>query len=604
MASSVAILADKVRDFPDKPGVYLMKNARKKIIYIGKARSLKKRVRSYLSGEKDLKTRVLMGHAVDVEIIITNNEYEAFLLENNLIKQWHPQFNIDLKDGKSYPVIRITPDEYPRIFRTRRIVFDGSLYFGPYPNAGQLDAYLKVIEKLFPLRKCRGKLKPREHPCLYYHIGRCAAPCCGLISREEYLAQVGRIKKLLSGRTKALINELSQQMRIASGDLDFEKAARFRDQIETVGEIAQGQQVVDRDLKARDYLGYVEKDTLASFAVLQMRNGKLVGREIFRVEVYSKPKDALSQFLVQYYSKTHNPPAVVHLPKEAEEAGSLSAYLSEHLSQSISLKKTGARGGGKNHRKILQMARENAEEDILERDREKRYIEDLESLRTALHMHKLPRRVEGFDISHLAGQDTVASMVSFLNGRPDKGSYRYFKLRTLDGKIDDYEAMREIIARRYTRVVNEELEKPDLILVDGGKGQVSAASSVLMALGLSQIPLAGLAKEHEAVYLPSSDIPIMFEENSRALKVLQAVRDESHRFATGYQKRLRARRLGVSVLEEVRGIGKRRSQKLLRTFGTLQNILRSSPEDVAKRAGISIEVALGIHAHLERRISL
>jgi len=593
---SISEVQQKVQDFPDKPGVYLMKNATRKIIYVGKAKSIRKRVRSYFKGMKDIKTRILMENVTDIETILTSNEYEALLLENTLIKQWKPRFNINLKDGKSYPVIRITLERFPRIFRTRRILFDGSTYFGPFPNAGQLDLYLNLIERLFPLRKCKGKLKKRSHPCLYYHIGRCSAPCCDLIDHAEYQSHVEKIKKLLSGQTDELIRELRERMNESSKNLDFERAAVHRDRIRTIEEFSESQQVMDGNTEARDYIGYAGEDNLASFAILKMRAGALVGKELFRTEIYSDTEEALTQFTIQYYTKTHNPPDTLHI-QASDGTESLASYLEEILGKKIAVVSMPE----KSHKKILEMATLNAREDLLARNRERKHQQILEELKRTLRLKRLPRRIEGFDIAHLGGKDTVASMVSFLNGKPDKASYRHYKLRTLRGRIDDYEAMREIVARRYSRVLNENIEKPDLILVDGGKGQVSAALSVLESLGLETIPLAGLAKENEAIYLPHSGEPVILEEGSEALRILQAVRNESHRFATTFHKKLREKHLTVSLLEGVRGIGRRRSQKLIKTFGSLEEILNCSPEDLIKTVGITRDTAQDLIEFLKRR---
>ncbi|WP_455382494.1 excinuclease ABC subunit UvrC, partial [Salinispira pacifica] len=289
-----------IAHFPREPGVYLMKDASGKIIYVGKAKVLVNRVRSYFTGEKDVKTSVLIRKVAQIDYIITQNEYEALILENNLIKRWKPRYNINLKDGKTYPVIRITADEYPRVFRTRRIVQDGSEYFGPYPDVQSIDTYLELIERLFPLRKCRGPLKHRDHPCLYFHIGRCAAPCAGRINREEYLGHVDQIRKLLSGRTDTLLTDLHERMLKASEELRFEQAAELRDSIDAIRTLQAKQQVVDTDLDARDYVASASKEELATFVVFQMRNGKLLGSDIYRTHSYASVEEDLKQFLIQY----------------------------------------------------------------------------------------------------------------------------------------------------------------------------------------------------------------------------------------------------------------------------------------------------------------
>jgi len=584
---------------PAKPGVYLMKNASKRVIYVGKAKNIRKRVQSYYTRDVDIKTRILMRNVAEVDTIVTGSEYEALILENNLIKQWKPRFNINLKDGKSYPVIRITAEEYPRVFRTRRIVFDGSEYFGPYPHAADLDLYLGLIEKLFPLRKCRGPLKRREHPCLYHHIGRCLAPCCGAVSKEEYNRNVDKIRDLLSGNTAGLIAELTAQRDEAARDLAFERAALLRDQIRIIREFSEGQTVMDRKSQARDYVGVAVDVTRASFVVLKMREGSLAGKEVFRSEIFSEPVEALNQFISQYYSKITDVPRRIYL-RGTSAAGPLSAYLSEKLPRPVSI----VYQPRSDDRRIVEMAEENAREDLGAWAREMSDEEGVRELKATLGLKRLPRRIEGFDIAHLEGKDTVASMVSFMRGRPDKPSYRMFKIRSLRGRIDDTEAMREVIARRYSRVLNDNLERPDLVLVDGGKGQVGAALTSLRSLGMDDIPLAGLAKENEEIHLPDRAEPVRLEVGSPALRVLQAVRDESHRFATGYHKRLRDRTFRKSILEEVKGIGKRRSSKLLQRFGSIEDILRSSPEELIKETGITRETAQSLIAFLRDRLSL
>ena len=583
----------ETRTLPDKPGVYLMKDSKKRIIYVGKAKSIRKRVRSYFLENRDAKTGILMEHTEDIDTIITHNEYEALLLENGLIKQWNPRFNINLKDGKSYPVIRITNEEFPRVFRTRRIFFDGSLYFGPFPSVSMLDQYLNLIEKLFPLRKCRGMLKTRKNPCLYFHMNRCSAPCCGYISRDEYLEIVDKIRKLLSGEIDALIRDLRERMDTEAGRLSYESAARLRDQIRAIEEFTMGQQIVDFNEEARDYLGYAYDQNYFSFVILQMRGGSLAGKELFQTEAYSQPGEALGEFILQYYRKAANPPSTLFIAEKINTAD-LSAYLTETMDRTVVI----GTPRDESHRKILQMAEENAREDILVRSQNRDRTDRLKSLKEALGLRKLPRRIEGFDVAHLEGRDTVASLVSFYNGIPEKNLYRRFKLRTLKGKIDDYEALRETVARRYTRVLNENLDQPDLILVDGGKGQVNAVFSILKSLDMTRVPLVGLAKGEEKIFTPQGKEPLILEEGSPALRLLQSVRDESHRFATGYHKSLRAGRLNTSGLERVKGIGRVRSRRLLEEFGSIEAIKSSSMGDLIRRAGLPEAAALNLIAYL------
>jgi excinuclease ABC subunit C len=584
-------LKEKVRNTSGKPGVYMMKNANKKIIYIGKAGNLKKRLMTYFSRDKDKKTRILMENAHYIDTIITANEYEALILENNLIKQWKPFFNINLKDGKSYPAIRITNEDYPRIFRTRNIIFDGSHYFGPYANLGKIDIYLNLIEKIFPLRKCRGKLKKRRNPCLYYHINRCAAPCCGKTTKEEYNKHVENIIKLLNGKTGELVNELNDKMKLLSENLEYEKAALIRDQIDSINDFTGIHQVEDRNMNARDYIGFAETQNLCSFSILQMRKGILTDKKIFSLENYAPYNEALNHFLIQYYSKIHSLPQAVYIPESDKitktDLESMSGYISEITKTKIEVKMP-LRG---RHRKNVGLANTNAEEDNKQQYRNQNYRKILNSLKNELNLSDLPVRIEGFDIAHLSGTNTVASMVCFENGRPKKDSYRHFKLRTLQGKIDDFEAMKEIVARRYTRVINDNLEYPDLILVDGGKGQVNAAYSILKSLGLDNIPLAGLAKKNEEIFMHGENKALVLSLTSPALKLLIAVRDESHRFATGFHKKLRKKNLTHSVFENVRGIGKKTSSRIIKAYGTPDTVLKTSPEEISRELSISIKLA-------------
>jgi excinuclease ABC subunit C len=591
-------LKDKISTFPDNPGVYLMKNKQKKIIYVGKAKSIRKRVRSYFSGEKDIKTRILVENIHDIEIIVTSTEQEAFLLENNLIKQWRPKFNINLKDGKSYPVIRLTKESFPRVFRTRRIIFDGSEYYGPYPSTNQVDLYLKVIEKHYPLRKCRDRDKPkkRETPCLYYHIHRCKAPCCGYITREEYGEDVARIKKLLSGKTKELTGELEKEMLEASKELNFERAAIFRDQISAITGISENQKVVDFKQEDRDYIGFFAEENFASFIIFQMRAGNLTGRERFRTEIYSPPDEAVAQFFIQYYGQIHFVPRYIYLPMEADRS-SLEYFIERELKKKVNLvvPKKG------NHAKLVKLATDNAREDMRERIVREKDRQVVEALKKALDLPRLPKRIEGFDISHLAGKNMIGAMVSFQYGRPDKSNYRYFKIKSLDpGQIDDFEAMREVIARRYTRVLNENLEPPDLILIDGGKGQLGAAHEILQSLGMEDQPVIGLAKKNEEVFKVGEKAPVIIERHNPALRLLQAVRDESHRFGITLNRKLSRKDLSRSIFENVKGIGEKKSRELIKTFGSADKLLQISAEEIALAIKVKREVAEELLRYLKQ----
>jgi excinuclease ABC subunit C len=589
-----ADLRDKAQAVPDRPGVYIMKNARGETLYVGKAKSLKHRVRSYFSGPKDVKTRHLLARVADFEVQVTASEAEAFLLENNLIKRWKPKYNINLKDGKTYPVIRLTAEEYPRVYRTRRIVFDGSRYYGPYPKVGQIDLYLNLIDKLFPLRKCRGPLKAHSQPCFYYHIGRCNGVCAGKMSREEYARTVERVRLLLSGRTEDLLSELGSRMQEASAARAYEKAAVLRDQIAAVRTLAEEQKVVDFQEEARDYLGWHRAQGEVRLVVLAMRGGHLVGRDSFLLGNAGGDEEFLSEFLGQYYGGRDNPPRAVYLPA----VGGLAA-LQEFLRvlTGVPLELHTPRKG--KHARILNMALEAARF-RLEGDQERR-SRAVAALQEALGLKQAPRHIEGFDIAHLEGKLTVASLVTFRDGQPLRSGYRHYHVRSLDGRVDDFEAMREVVARRYARQLNEGRRLPDLILIDGGKGQLSAAAGVLKALEAPEVPLVGLAKKNEELFLPQASDPLLLPEASDALRLLQAVRDEAHRFATAFHKRLRGKQAVTSLLEGVRGIGPRKAALLIERFGAVEALAAAEPEELARAAGISREVAEQLQRYLQAR---
>lgn len=646
-------LKNMVRDFPQQPGVYLMKNSHGKIIYIGKAKNLKKRVGSYFTGTQPVKTRVLVSKIKNIEYIVTQNEYEALLLENNLIKKNDPRYNIDLKDGKSYPSIKVTNEKFPRIYRTRRILRDGSTYFGPFTNVEKIDLYLELIEKLFPLRKCRGHLKTRDHPCLYYHIGRCASPCTGKITQAEYMEHVENAKKLLSGQTAELLQDLENQMNEAAKKMNYEKAAELRDTIEAVKTVGVSQEVVDFNYEKRDYVAAVQRDTLCSFVVFQMRGGKMSGRDLFRAESFGAEEDTFSEFFFRYYGRYGDPwygdpsaeimqkgpgidstkesingstresdqensrqrvqgsvqkgaqentpvnslgsvfPDVIYTSTKADVT-LLQRFFREELQAEVKVEvpKEGR------HSKILKMALQNALQDVERRLKAVANIPGLEELKSVLSLSKLPRRIEGFDIAQLAGTHPVASLVSFYNGNPDKKNYRRFHIKTLDGKIDDYEAIREAVARRYTRVLNEDLEQPDLVVIDGGKGQLNAAKGILDSLGLNSIPVIGLAKQFEEIFTVGREDPIRLPEGAEGLRVLQAVRDETHRFATTFNRSLRQKDLSLNTLGAIPGVGPKRGKRLLETFGSVSAIKSASAEEISKKAALPLSIAEDIAKHL------
>jgi excinuclease ABC subunit C len=581
-----------VRDAPMEPGVYIMRDGEGRIIYVGKARLLKNRLNSYFSGPKDIKTATLIRRARSIETIILASEYEALLLENTLIKQHSPRYNINLKDGKTYPVIRITAEKFPRVFRTRHIVEDKSLYFGPFPNVQAVDAMLELVEKLFPLRKCR-VLRNRESPCMYYHIGRCMAPCCGKISAEEYGGHVRRVQELLSGETESLIINLTEKMHEAARELKFERAAQLRNAIQAIEHLSGESSVVDFDPEGRDYISWAAEGVFATFTVFSMRGGKMTGRELFRTHSAADEQESLETFAAAYYGPDRPPPPKIYLALDGADSGT--AQLSRWFREQFGLEPELCSPTEKHHAAILSMARQNAAEDLRRRLKERGAGPALDELRKALDLRARPERIEGFDIAQLDGKHPVASLVSFKNGVPDRKNYRHFKLRTVVGVVDDFAAMREAVQRRYSRLIREEKELPDLVLIDGGIGQVNAAKGVLDELGLD-LDVAGLAKREEELWLPQAKAPVVLSRQSEALKILQFVRDETHRFATGLNQRLRSGDLFFPALESVEGIGPRRAAALMQAYAGVAAIAAADPAELAARCGLSQKAAKAVRA--------
>ncbi len=566
------------------------------VIYVGKAKNLKNRLSSYFSGKKDIKTRLLISSAKSIEYITTANEYEAFLLENNLIKKYSPKYNINLKDGKSYPSLRITKEEFPRLFKTRNILHDGSTYFGPYPDATALDTFIETLYQIYPLRHCK-KFVKKDSPCLYYHMGQCKAPCCGKISKESYNEFFGEISDLLKENSDETSKKLTAKMKEAAAALNFEKAARLRDGLRALM-IMQNQNIVESfDAEDRDYIAHYREGELVSFTVLKIRNGKLLGRDNHRVTSLNEDDELISEFMNAYYTSKEEVPPKIFVPheyglemverrlKEILEIEPNVIEVSENMSQ--------------RDLAAMQMAQQNAKEDIIRRLRERGDLPALQELKDILGLKNLPVRIEGFDIAHIGGKFPVASLISFYNGNPDKKNYRYFRLKTTDGYIDDFQSMREATSRRYTRLLNEQAELPDLILIDGGIGQVNAVDQVLKSLNLD-IPIAGLAKRDEEIWLPNAEKPVCLPKRSDALRLLQRVRDETHRFATSRNQRLRTKENVVSIFLEIPGIGEKRARTLTKHFTTLENMCNAEESAVAELLHVRSDEATDILIHAKQ----
>lgn len=569
-------LHDTALKAPSTSGVYFWKDEAGTVIYVGKAKNLKNRLSSYFSGHKDIKTQILVSRAASIEYITTANEYEAFILENNMIKEHNPRYNINLKDGKSYPVLRITKEPFPRLFKTRRVLQDGSKYFGPFPDVGALDTFIETLLRLYPLRRCK-TLRKRESPCMYYHIGRCGAPCCGRESEPTYNEYIGEIEQILEGKGKDTELKLTQLMKEAAKNLQFEKAARLRDGLAALKVLKAQNIVEDFDPEDRDYIAYFSEGELVSFTVLKMRRGKLLGRDNYQTQSLNETEELLGEFLTAYYTEPESIPPKIFVPtREGLDLTKQWFKNTLHSEPNIEVI-TEETPHAQRHQAAMNMAFQNAREDIIRRMRERGDTPAMEELQKLLQLPHLPVRIEGFDIAHIGGRLPVASLISFYNGNPDKKNYRYFRLKTTDGVIDDFASMREAVARRYTRLLNEQSELPDLILIDGGIGQVNAVQSVLSALNLD-IPIAGLAKRDEEIYRPGNSTPLRLPKRSDALRLLQRVRDETHRFATTRNQRLRTKENTVSVFAHMPHVGDKRARLLMETFISPEKLMADCRE--------------------------
>ncbi len=584
-------LNQKISILPQQPGVYIYKNEKGKILYIGKAKILKNRVRSYFQkNHPDAKVRALVSQINDIEYIICNSEKEALILEYNLIKKHRPPYNIQLKDT-GYPYIKITNETFPRIIIIRKIRSDGARYLGPFTSTRPLKATLKLLNKLFPSRQCK-KLEQRKRPCLNYQIKKCPGVCAGLMSNEDYIKNIESALSFLTGHREQLAKKLEKEMYKASDELNFEKAAILRDQIDLLRNITRRRQVVDTSLE-RDYIAITRDGDDACAVVIQLRDGKILGKESFILEqtqtsILSK---ILKTFLQEYYMHTDFIPVSIDLQELPEDANLLEEWLRERRGKKITFHypQKGER------LKLLQMALNNAqlkleEEKIAKEEAEARTTKAVKELQEELKLPILPRRIIAFDISNLSDTNKVASLVTFVNGIPRKKDYRRFRIKTVIGQ-DDFACMAEVVTRHFTRLLEKNMKLPDLILIDGGKGQLHSAKIVLDRLNIKNQMIIGLAKRLEEIYLIDKKEPIILKRNSKALLLLQKIRDEAHRFAIAYHRKLRKKTLLKSELEDITGIGRTRSLLLLKAFGSVAKIKEATFEELTQVKGFSEKYA-------------
>jgi len=608
------MLEEKLRLLPDKPGVYIMKNESGKIIYVGKAISLKNRVRQYFqSGVPAFsKTAALVAKIRDFEYIVTDTEMEALILECNLIKKHRPRYNIMLKDDKMYPYIKATlKDDYPQFFVTRNIKKDGSRYFGPYTDATAAHKTVEAINKILKLRVCRKnitRIKGKERPCLNYHINNCMAPCLPEISKEQYSEAVTKGIKLLEGKVEDMISFLEKSMEEAAELYDFEKAAEFRDTISAIRIVVEKQKIVYNNSANQDVVSFDTIENDVCFQVFFIRNGKIVGREHFLLkdQDVDNPSELLSEFIKQLYEGEMFIPNEILVPVELVDQSVVESWLTERRGAGVKI--LVPQKGDK--KKLLEMLRENAEEIL--RTHVMRYrnntlaaVDSANKLAEMLALPERPRRIEAYDISNLQGMENVGSMVVFSDGRPDTRNYRRFKIKGFDGQ-DDYGSLEEILERRFARY-NKDTgsegfgELPDLILMDGGKGQITIAEKVLRSVGLS-IPIAGMVKDdkHKTRGLIFQNEEIDIRKQGEIIKLISHIQDEAHRFAINYHRSLRAKNSLLSVLDNAPGIGPRRKKALILYFGSVKKIKEASLEEIAKVDTMSLKLAEGLKEYLKK----
>jgi len=610
-----------LRKLPDRPGVYLMKDTRGEVLYVGKAQSLRSRVRSYWqkqaggSGYGDIhRIREVIDRVADLEYTMTDSVSEALLLEANLIKRYRPRFNIRLKDDKSYPYIKITlADDFPRIERTRKLLNDGSRYFGPYASASSVDESMNLVRRLFPFRTCTIDIRDGERalqrPCLLFHIKRCQGPCIEAISKDAYRADINQVGLFLEGRQETLVRALTDEMRSASERQEYERAGTLRDKVRSIERTMESQKMAAFARTELDLIGLARDGNQAAVQLFVIRNGKLIGRDVFLLDAMREAPDeeVLEGFVLQYYTRATSVPREVYVPTELPGRPDIEAFLAGRRGSAVRLH-VPHRG---EKRELMDLARRNATETLARE--QARWMADqgktlvaLEQLAAALGMSEPPLRIECYDISTFQGRESVGSMVVFEDGKPRTGEYRRFRIRTVEGP-NDFASHQEVLRRRFRRARDGEegteeerrWRLPDLVIVDGGRGQVSAALEVLRELGLGDLPLAGLAKEREELFLPGRPDPVILPATSSALYLVQRIRDEAHRFAITYHRNLRAKSAVRSAFDELPGVGPKRRRALLRVFGSLKRVRDAPVEQIAAVPGIGPSLAARIKATLE-----
>ena len=591
---------DKVKQVPTKPGVYFFKNEGGEIIYIGKAKHLRNRVKSYFQNSKhqSAKNISMIKRIADIEWIVVGSEVEALLTEANLIKKHQPHYNINLRDDKSFPYIRITKEPYPRVFITREIIRDGSKYFGPYTDVRHLRRSLKAVHSIFPVRSCDYLINKKSindkkvSLCLDYHIKKCQGPCEGMVDEIDYNKMIKQVIQFLQGRTKETELYIKNQMDNASSIMRFEDAGIYRDQLHAIRKFKEQQRKVAADFEDRDVFSLAKDEDYGIAVIVRIRNGRITSREKISLRNIDESDEVMMEtILTRFYLESDFIPKEISLPATPKNKDQLTNWLNQKRGGAIKLQIPQKGERAKEVRLAFQNAKLLLGEWLINRKKRMELVPKMISqLQDDLHMKVPPRKIEAFDISHLGGTNTVASLVCFVDGKPRKSLYRKFKVKTVDG-IDDFVSMREIVSRRYKRVKKEGKSLPDLILIDGGKGQLSMAVSALRELGLDYLPIVGLAKRLEEVFIPGSSDAQSIHKQSPGLILLRRIRDEAHRFAITFQKQQRTKTISKSIFHDIKGVGDKRVKKLLLIYKDLKTIAKLNPAKLQRDIGVSELIA-------------
>jgi len=607
------LIKEQLRQLPTSPGVYIFKDSDGSILYVGKASVLRNRVRSYFSSGRSLdeKTQRLVARISDLEFFVTNSEQEALILEYNLIQRHQPRFNISLKDGKSFPFLKISlNEEWPRVILTRRIEDDGGRYFGPFASAKSLKQTLKVLKGIFPLRSCSKKITGNaQRPCINYYIHHCLGPCIGAVSKPEYSDMIEQVIRFLEGKQEKIVRTLENRMQKASEALDFEKAALLRDQVQSIRRVIEGQKIATKVRGEQDVIAFVTERNRAYVQVFFVRGSKLIGRESFTLQGTSseEPESIMTSFVKQFYGTAAYVPPLILLQHPIEDRPVIEEWLQSKRGSKVSIQ-VPHRGSKK---QLVDIVAENAVQGLQQLKIKQLATypaieEALAEIERELALPRSPSRMECYDISNIQGKAAVGSMVVFEDGRPKSSNYRRFKIKTVSG-ADDYAMLQEVLKRRFKRFNADNdnaassgswAVQPDLVLIDGGKGQLNSVLEVMKETGAGSIPVASIAKEHEEIFVPGKSSPIRMPLNSPGLQLLQRLRDEAHRFAIGYHQKVRRRQTMSSSLDRIPGIGQKRKRALIKQFGTVRAIREASEEELAATKGITPDLAERIKEYL------